>query len=170
MVQEPGVINMNRTGGDELPSSHVYSILLLVFAMVVVVILLSPAITRDYLQMSPDTALIPFLRVSILVMFAVILFPSSFLIELAYAHWRKRDIRLLNVLISSAIMGEAVLLMIALSFAFDFAFPRLSLTNEPFSGLAGLVLGLIVGLPTLAIGLTSRIPKVREYIKKAFEL
>lgn len=112
---------------------------------------------------------IPVIRLMIGSGSLVFILPGSVLSEFLWAHWKHRKFHLSGVLAGSLFLLEFVVVMFLTATIFDLLFPGLYFTREPFTGLTGLVLGLIIGLPMIAMVLTIRIPKVDAYMKKAFE-
>lgn len=96
-------------------------------------------------------------------------FPIAVLVELMWDRWKKRKFHVLSVVVSALMLFEYVLIVSITGLIFEVAFPGLHFTNEPFPGLTGLGLGMMVGLPMLTVAFTIRIPKVRDYVRRAFE-
>jgi len=116
-----------------------------------------------------ETHLLASIRTILTFEFLIVIFPVSVAVELLYVKWKKRQIRMSNILILGAMFFEFLVVMFALSWVFDTALPGLYFANEPFVGVTGFVLGLTISLPILVIVLTSRIRRLREYVNKSFE-
>jgi hypothetical protein len=145
-----------------------YSLIFVIFAFTILYIFLWPFFAR-FLGVGPNTGFLISMRVFITFAFIIMSIPISVMIELFYSRLKGRKFRLRNFLLLFAPLCEFMLVLNAVGLAFQLAFPRLSLTNEPFTGLTGIAIGMMVALPLLAIGLTSRIPKLRAYLMKSFE-
>ena len=156
------------TKNRSIPESYIYVSLVFTFALLFLAIWVSDLIMTR-LGSASAIGFIPFARTYISVGFASIIVPLSVMIEIIYSKWRRRGIRPLNVLVFLAIFAEYIAAMIAISFLFDSLFPGLSFQSEPFSGLTGLALGSMVGIPLIIILLTSRIPRIAVYVKRAVE-
>jgi len=130
---------------------------------------LSITIIQGSFRFNYETDFLAGIRMLLTFEFLIAIFPAAIAIEFVYSKWKKRKLHPRSILIMIAIIGEAILVMVIFSFIFELAFPRLYFNNEPIPGLTGLALGLMVSLPALVVGLTSRIPKFREYVKRAFE-
>ncbi len=142
--------------------------LVFIFAVIVPLGILTPRIVQSVFRLSPDTDFLLFTSTAITIGLLIIVTPGALFTEAVYAKWRKRKLRLTNFLIMTTIMAEGIVVVNAFSFIVQFLLPGLSFTNEPFVGLAGLILGLMIGLPVLIIALTSRIPRLRSYLKAMF--
>jgi len=160
---------MGDNNKKEPPLSYTLLVILFVFAVGLPDIWLSLHIVQNYLGLQLDSNYFKFMGLLEIIVFLIMLFPASILIEFIYSRWKKRKLRLVNIFIISAMIGEAIFCMFVFYSVFAFTFPDLSLTNEQFSGLNGLLLGLMIALPMVIVGLTSRIPKLREYVIKIFE-
>ena len=102
--------------------------------------------------------------------FLVLVFPVAIAIEVMWVRWKERKFHMLSVAISTALFLETAVVLVSIGFAFEILFPGLSFaTAAPFPGFAGLIFGLLIAIPLLVLTLTYRIPKVRNYVKKAFE-
>ena len=151
-----------------LPSPYIYLLLLFIFAIIVPLAILSPIIVR-ILGLTTGAGLISSIYTFITLVFLIMFVPLSVMIELLYSRWKRRKFRTGSFLLLCGGFCEALLVLVVISLAFESAFPELSFTHEPFPGLAGLALGMAIGLPVIAIGLTIRIRRVREYLVKAFD-
>lgn len=109
------------------------------------------------------------MRLILTLMSLVVILPMSIAIEAMWTRWKNRRFRFSGVLASLALFLESLFILIVTASVFDLLFPGLYFSTEPFLGLTGVVLGLLVGLPMIAIVLTIKIPKVDALLKKAFE-
>ena len=161
------MITMSQEG-HALPASYRGISLATVFILILIVIPLTTFVTQSILGLDLETDFVTGASAYIAVGLLFFVAPIAILVEVLYAKWRKRKLRIFNIFVTAAIVLEGILVMIVFSFVVNLVFPGLSFTNEPFVGLAGLVLGLMIGLPVLTIALTSRIPRVRKYFKTMF--
>jgi len=126
-------------------------------------------IVVQYLGLSFEKNLLASMRLMLSLMLLIMVLPLSIVIEVMWSRWKRRVFHTSGVLASILLLLEVVLILFMAATIFDFLFPGLHFTTEPFAGLTGLVLGLLVGLPMVAVALTIRIPKVHTYMKRAFE-
>ena len=153
---------MGDYSGGRLPDKHIYLMLAIFFSIFVPFIFLVDFIIRS-LGFSPEMGFIPFMRIIMSLFYLVMFVPSSILIEFFLSRWKNRKFRMGGFLVSCGIFAEAILVMLIVSFAFDLAFPGLNFNHEPFPGLTGLALGLMIAFPLISIGVTGKIPKVQKY-------
>lgn len=99
----------------------------------------------------------------------LVVLPTALATEIMWARMKKRRLRLLSTVSIALLMLEDCVVVAATGFALEVLFPELSFTNEPFTGMMGLALGLLVALPLLAVALTYRIKRIHSYVRKAFE-
>jgi hypothetical protein len=124
-------------------------------------------IVEDILHLSikigSGTSAFSALRVIMLIIYVVNLLPGAVLGELAYSRIKKRSFRPRNVLIFAIIFGEGILTMMALLTLFDLFLPNISvLIQFPLIAIIGSIsTGIVIA--------TSKIKRVSEFMKKAFE-
>ena len=159
---------MTEETHKELPSIYSYLTGALVLGLIPLIAWVSLTIT-SILGLDLGATFMATVRVYFTVGFLLLFFPLAIWVEFVYSRWRRRRFRPRNILIAIEMFGAGILIMILISFIFEFAFPNLSFSNEPVSGLAGLAVGLMAGLPALTIALINMIPRVRRHIKRAFE-
>lgn len=150
----------------ELPTLYGVILLTFLFALTLTVGPLVISFVQNFLGLTVETSFIAFTRTIITLGLVTMMFPYMVLLEALYCRWKKRKFRLLDILVLAGMLGAGILVLNAFSFTVQLTLPRLSFTNEPFVGVAGLVLGLTIALPVLTVALVSRIPRVREYLKK----
>jgi len=160
---------MSDNSKEKPPLSYTLLVIIFVFAVGLPDIWLALHIVQNYLGLQLGSNYFLFMGMLEIIVLLIMLFPASVLIEFIYSRWKKRKLRVVNVFIMSAMISEAIFCMFVFYSVFAFTFPELSLTNEQFSGLNGLLLGLMIALPMIIVGLTSRIPKLRKYVIKIFE-
>ncbi len=82
--------------------------------------------------------------------------------EFWYSRWKKRTFRLRNIAMLSVSIGGGILLIVAISSFFEMIFPSLEPVDQ------APILGISVGIALLALAATSRVHRVRSFLKKAF--
>ena len=167
IVEESGWIRLNEEP-HERPSEF-YGYALVIFGIVIssLGMWLSVTIVRN-LGSVPEMNWIAFMRNATCLMFLFVVFPMSIVVEMMYAHWKKRKPHLLGVSAIALMLLEVVAALFVTGYVFDLLFPGLSFTNEPVAGLTGTVLGLMIGLPLIVAALTIRTSKARAFLHKAF--
>ncbi len=158
---------MVQNVAQELPLRYGIIFLLFIFIVAGLGSWFSIAMIQTVFKYNFETQFLASLRTALVLGFLVIMFPMVIAVEVIYCRWKEREFRVKNVLVGAFLVGEAILIMAVVTFVFEFAFPKLSFERDQFLG--GLALGLTIGLPVVAIGLTVKIPEVRAYLSKAFE-
>lgn len=154
---------------QEIPLKYSLPTTFFIFAISVLGTWLSLMVTQVVFKLTIETSFLAFFRTLMIFTLFIVVFPLSVAVEILYVKWKKRRLRPRNIFLGSAVIGEAVVALIVISLIFESLFPGLSFTHEPFLGASGLVLGLTVSFPIIIVGLTSRIPRLRQYVRKAFE-
>ena len=126
-------------------------------------------IVIQYLGLSFETNFLAVMRLVLSLTLLVVVFPVSILIEAMWVRWRKKRFHMAGVFASALLLLESILVVFVTATVFDFLIHGLYFTEEPFIGMTGLVLGLMVALPMIFLVLTIRIPDVHTYLEKAFE-
>jgi membrane protease YdiL (CAAX protease family) len=156
------------TKGNDYMLSPLYTFILIAFIFAVGILFnfLIPVLKQVF-GLGPETSIATGIRVFGTFFFLMIAVPMSVMIESFYSRLKKRRFRWRNFLLLIAPVCEAILVLNIVGLAFEFAFPGLSFSHEPFAGMAGLALGMMVALPVVAIGLTGR--RFSAYLRKAFQ-
>jgi len=94
--------------------------------------------------------------------------PLSIIVEMIWDQWKNKGLSTIRVVISAMLFFESMLVISLTGLFFEVLFPGLSFTHEPFPGLTGLALGLMIGLPMLVVLFTFNIPIVRGYMRKVY--
>ena len=159
----------NLKGKEEKELSQLYGLATigLVFVLSPVVLWVATTITQNF-GFDASRDFIPVVRLLMTVLLPIVYFPCSIWIEFVYSRWKKRKYRLSNIFVVFGMMDAGILIMIFVSLVFELIFPRISFAQEPIQGLTGLAFGLMIGSPALTVGLLSRIPRIRRYLKRTF--
>lgn len=160
-------MNMSMRYGEQLPDKYLY-LMFAVFFSIFIPFVLASRVIMSTLGLDPETDFLSSLRICAIFLYLIMFFPFSILLEFSFSHWKKRKFRMGEFLVFCGLFMEAMLVTLAVLFAFEFAFPRLPFSKDSY-GLAFLALALMIVLPLLVLAVTARIPRIREYGKKAIE-
>lgn len=103
------------------------------------------------------------LRIILPLVYVFDFLPGAVLGEFTYSRIKRRSFRPKNIFIFAIMFATWLLIAMVLLTAFDLLLPEVSfLTQFP-------LIALSLSLPTLVLAATSKIKKIRAYVKKAFD-
>ncbi|MEM2889684.1 MAG: hypothetical protein QXR42_09495 [Candidatus Bathyarchaeia archaeon] len=134
------------------------------FTIIIVYLELLGNYLNDALNLKPgNISLFAFIGIHLVIFYGTVFFLCSALGEFSYSRIKKRSFRPRNILLFLLMFGEFIVVALILLKLFDVFLSELPLlTQAPFASIA-------VSIPSIVVALTSRIKKVREYVKKAFD-